>query len=63
MIDHDDDQPLWGAAAIGKPLGLDERQARHLLEKGVLPAQKIGGKWVSTRRRLRERVVGQPDAA
>ena len=62
-MEHDDDRLLWGAAEIGAALGLSARQAWHLLDNGKLPAQKLDGKWVSTRRRLREKALGQSDAA
>ena len=51
----DDDTPIWGAANIGKEANLDPRQAWYLLDRGELPAWKVGRRWVSTRRLLRER--------
>ena len=48
---HESDA-LWGAAAIGWHIGRTRRQAFYLLEQGRLPAQKIGGVWVSTRSAL-----------
>lgn len=46
---------LWGAAAIGKALGLSVRQTFHLLETRQLSgARKVGGRWCITRRALRE---------
>jgi hypothetical protein len=45
---------LWGAAPIGKELGLNPRQAYHLLESGVVPgARKVGGRWCASRGGLR----------
>lgn len=52
------EKPLWGAKAIGDELGLPERKTFYLLEKGLLPARKIGRIWVSTRKELRARVEG-----
>jgi hypothetical protein len=52
------EKPLWGAKAIGDELGLPERKAFYLLEKGLLPARKIGRIWVSTRKELRALVEG-----
>ncbi len=52
------EKPLWGAKAIGDELGLPERKAFYLLEKGLLPARKIGRIWVSTRKQLRALVEG-----
>jgi hypothetical protein len=47
------DKPVWGARDIGKEIGKPTRATYHLLEKGLLPATKIGGQWASTPRRLR----------
>ncbi len=45
----------WGAAAIGKEMGRNRRQAFHMLEKGMIPAaKKVGGRWVVERGKLRE---------
>jgi hypothetical protein len=38
-------------------LGLTERQARHLLKTKQIPAKKVGHIYVSTRRKLCERVT------
>lgn len=43
---------LWGAVAIGAAIGINRRQAFHLLETGAIPAKKIGGRWVAMRDRL-----------
>lgn len=50
------DRPIYGAAAIGRALGLNARQAYHALENGYLDAvaNKLGGRWCSTPRRLRQ---------
>ncbi len=57
--DTDDfDRPIWGAKAIGEVANLTERQAFHALERGHLPGTKIGAKWTSTKRRLREGGIG-----
>ena len=53
-----DDAPIWGAVKIGAAVGLKPRSAFRLLEKGVLPGNKIGKLWCSTRRRLLQRVLG-----
>jgi hypothetical protein len=39
---------IWGAEAIG----VTERQVFWLLERGAIPATKIGGKWCASRARL-----------
>ena len=53
------DRPVWGAAAIGQVIGRTKRQTIHLLESGHLDADKIGGHWVSTPRRLLKRIRGE----
>ena len=45
---------LWGAHAIGKAIGVSRRRAFHMLERGAIPARKIGGRWVASEERLRE---------
>jgi hypothetical protein len=43
----------WGAAAIGRIIGLTVRQAHHLLQNGqIKSARKVGGKWVANRTAL-----------
>ena len=64
----DPDRPIWGAAAIGREINLDARQAYYILEAGHLDgvADKVGGRWVSTPRRLRQIANGfkaKPNAA
>jgi hypothetical protein len=45
---------IWGATPIGKELGLNPRQAYHLLESGAVPgARKVGGRWCASRPGLR----------
>ena len=54
MSDTDDlDKPIYGAKAIGEARKLTERQAFWALENGYLDADKMGRKWTSTPRRLR----------
>jgi hypothetical protein len=50
-----DDTPIWGASAIAREAGLPDRAAAyHLLERGLLPARRVGRRWVTTRTRLRQ---------
>jgi hypothetical protein len=52
---------LWGTEGIAEEVGLPERVTYHLLRTGVLPGQKIGGKWCSSRSALRacfKQVIG-----
>ena len=53
------DRPIWGAAAIGAEINRTERQAFYLLEAGLIPGEKVGKVWVTTRRRLRSRLFGK----
>jgi hypothetical protein len=53
---NDMDKPIWGAAVIGAEANLTPRQAFYALERGYLPGTKIGEKWMSTKRRLRQRM-------
>jgi len=50
----------WGARAIGRAIGLSERQARHLLESCQLKcARKLGPKkWVARRTLLIAEIGG-----
>jgi hypothetical protein len=62
------DKVLWGAAAIaleanivdenGKP---NLRTTYDYLERGVLPATKVAGRWTSTPRRLQRTFAGEDE--
>ncbi|MGO9400091.1 MAG: hypothetical protein ACLP19_19955 [Xanthobacteraceae bacterium] len=56
---EDLDRPIWGVRAIAIAANLTLRQAYHALEKGYLPANKAGRKWVTTQRRLRALFDGE----
>ncbi len=45
---------LWGVRPISRTINRTERQTFHLLESGLLPATKIGGRWCTSRTRLKE---------
>jgi hypothetical protein len=58
--EEDLDRLVWGARRIAEAADLVDgngkprvRTAYHLLENGLLPAEKVGKTWVSTPRRLR----------
>lgn len=38
---------IWGARAIGQFIGVDKAKAFYLLQKGRIPARKVGGEWVA----------------
>jgi hypothetical protein len=51
--DNDDGDVLcWGAVEIGATIKRTPRAAFHLLESGALPARKVKGRWVASRRNL-----------
>jgi hypothetical protein len=54
-INHnDDDELLWGGAAIGSAINLSPQAARRKLEAGqIKSAIKRDGRWIAWRRRLR----------
>lgn len=43
---------VWGGEEIAKLIGRSRRITFHLLEKGELPAKKVGGRWVAERSKL-----------
>jgi hypothetical protein len=47
------DDLIWGAAAIGDEIGVKKSKVFYLLEQRHIPAKKIGGLWVGSRRQLR----------
>jgi hypothetical protein len=50
---------LWGATEIGRVIGKTPRATFHLLERGLLPARKIGKQWCASRRRLLQALTGE----
>lgn len=44
---------VWGAENIGKEINQKARQTFHMLEAGLLPAKKVGKRWVAERGKLR----------
>ena len=59
MTDDELDRPLWGAEAIAREIKREPRATYHLLENGRLDADRVGGRWVSTPRRLRAQFAGR----
>ena len=43
---------LSGAKAIAEFIGENERRTIYLLERGMLPAGKLGQRWVASKRTL-----------
>lgn len=52
---------VWEVKNIAKVIGRTESQTFHMLSSGHLPAKKIGEKWVASRRKLLNAILG--DAA
>ena len=59
MAEDDLDRPIWGAEAIAREINRAPRAVYHLLENGYLDADRVGGRWVSTPRRLRKQFAGK----
>lgn len=43
---------VWGGENIAKVIGRTRRITFSLLDKGELPAKKVGGRWVAERNKL-----------
>ncbi|MGI0525756.1 hypothetical protein ABY43_16355 [Rhizobium giardinii] len=54
---------LWGVRAIAREIGRTERQTYHMIARGELPVQKVGGRHVGARSRLRALFLPAGDAA
>lgn len=52
-------QYIWGAAEIATLIGKSTRATFHLLEKGELPAKKVGGRWVTSRGQIEKHFEDQ----
>ncbi|QKC86451.1 DNA-binding protein [Mesorhizobium sp. NZP2077] len=50
---------VWGAENIGKEINQKPRQTFYMLEAGLLPAKKVGTKWVAERGKLRAFFIGE----
>jgi hypothetical protein len=56
----DGDVIIWGAKNIASEINTTPKRAFNLLEQGELPAKKVGGRWCTTRRRLRKHFEEAP---
>jgi len=52
-VEGEADRPVWGVKAISALINRTPRQTYHLLEKGLLPAKKVGDQWTAIPSRLR----------
>jgi hypothetical protein len=57
----DDEVPdiVWGATAIARVINRSPRQVFNLLEKGHLPAKRVGNRWCASRKRLLAALIGE----
>jgi hypothetical protein len=53
------DKPVWGVGPIAEIVNRSPTKVYYLLEKGHLPARKIGKLWTSTPRELLNAVIGR----
>jgi hypothetical protein len=58
-VTSDLDRPIWGVQAIAAASNMTIRQTYHALERGYIPASKIGRKWFTTPRRLHALFAGE----
>jgi hypothetical protein len=59
-LNADQSDLIWGAPSIGRVINKSVRATYHLLENKFIPAGKVGGQWVGSRRRLLS--IGDPEA-
>lgn len=59
---QEDPDIVWGLEAIAKDIDRTVRQTHYMLSTGKLPARQIGNRWVASRRKLRNALIGE-DAA
>jgi hypothetical protein len=57
------DDLIWGCAAIAAAIGRNQRATFHLLENQLLPAHKVGERWVASRKKLLATLTGDERAA
>jgi hypothetical protein len=52
------DDIVWEVENIAKIIRQTDRQTYHLLATGKLPAKRIGSRWVASRRKLLDAILG-----
>jgi hypothetical protein len=58
-----DDQPIYGVPSIARAIKRSESQTYYSLERGFLPAGKLGKIWFTTPRRIRAFLNGKSEVA
>lgn len=59
LMSNETNDVIWGVEEIAKAIRRTERATYHLLATGELPAKKIGGRWVASRRKLTTHLLGE----
>lgn len=54
---------LKGAKGAAKALGLTPREIYYLLDQGLIPGRKIGGRWYFSRHELFDSFGAEPPCA
>lgn len=54
---------VWGAREIARLIGMTPKAVFHMLERGQIPARKVGRRWCASRAALREFFERTEDAA
>jgi len=54
---------VWGGEAIAAAINRTRRATFNMLDQGLLPARKVGGRWVASRKRLIEALTEQTEAS
>jgi hypothetical protein len=50
---------LWGAEAISREIDLPLKKTYYRLERGEIPARRVGNIYVGSRRKLRAHFAGE----
>jgi hypothetical protein len=58
-IREDSADIVWGAEGIAAVIGRTVVATHHLLGQGALPAKKVAGRWVASKRRLLDHLLGE----
>ena len=43
---------VWGISGIARIIDRTDRQTHYMLSSGLIPARKVGGRWVAERGKL-----------
>lgn len=63
---NDLDDPIWGFEKMAPIIKRTPRQTHYLITSGALPegtVKKVGGRWVTTKRKLLAALIGEETAA